>query len=78
MVDHELPVQQGKYRQYFVLAPAIILLVSSFYLLSTYNYLLYHSLVELLAVMVALTILHPPPRQAAAPRSKGRGLPAKC
>ncbi len=56
MVQSELPVQQGKYRQYFVLALAIILLVSSFYLLSMYNYLLYHSLVELLAVMVALTI----------------------
>ena len=56
MVQSELPVQQGKYLQHFILVPAIILLVGSLYLLSLYNYLLYHSLVELLAVMVALTI----------------------
>ncbi len=48
--------QYGCYKCFIFTFPVIALLIGSFYLLSLHNYLLYHSLVELLAAVVAFTL----------------------
>ncbi len=48
--------QKDSYRQIYILLPVVIFLVGFLYLISLHNYLLYHTLVELLAIVVAFTI----------------------
>lgn len=56
MTERTLAHRQYASRQMILAVLAVLVLVVCFYYLSLYNYLLYHTLVELLAVLVAFTI----------------------